>query len=150
MPCGNDRSGVAHVQKECRTEKVKPARAADAAKIANRIVWAIFSSLAPLGDLARVLRFPKLNVSCWFDGSELVAIEHWGYRRPQWCMKHRPADWQPLPDVYRLERERAAGSARPGAHRRAGANGCPNSGRRQERAGRFSGVGQRREELTPM
>jgi hypothetical protein len=55
---------------------------------------------------ARVLHFPKLNVSCWFDGSNLVAIEHWGFRRPQWCMKRKPADWQPLPDVYRLERER--------------------------------------------
>jgi hypothetical protein len=46
---------------------------------------------------ARVLHFPKLNVSCWFDGSDLVGIEHWGFRRPQWCMKNKPADWQPRP-----------------------------------------------------
>jgi len=45
---------------------------------------------------ARCLHFPKLNVSCWFDGSDLVAIEHWGYRRPQWCMKKKPADWRTL------------------------------------------------------
>ncbi len=25
---------------------------------------------------ARALHFPKLNVSCWFDGSDLVGIEH--------------------------------------------------------------------------
>jgi hypothetical protein len=55
---------------------------------------------------ARVLHFPKLNVSCWFDGSDLVGIEHWSFRRAQWCMKNKPADWQPLPEVYRLERER--------------------------------------------
>ncbi|MGX9148396.1 hypothetical protein, partial [Mesorhizobium sp. 128a] len=55
---------------------------------------------------ARCLHFAKLNVSCWFDGSDLVAIEHWGFRRPQWCMKLKPKDWQPLPEVYRLERER--------------------------------------------
>ncbi|WP_136619039.1 MULTISPECIES: hypothetical protein [Mesorhizobium] len=54
---------------------------------------------------ARVLHFPKLNVSCWFDGSDLVGIEHWGFRRPQWCMKLKPADWKPLPEVYRLARE---------------------------------------------
>ena len=39
---------------------------------------------------ARCLHFAKLNVSCWFDGSELVAIEHWGFRRPQWCMRLMP------------------------------------------------------------
>jgi hypothetical protein len=55
---------------------------------------------------ARVLHFPKLNVSCWFDGSDLVGIEHWGFRRAQWTMKAKPADWEPLPEVYRLERER--------------------------------------------
>ncbi len=55
---------------------------------------------------ARVLHFPKLNVSCWFDGSDLVGIEHWGYRRPQWTMKKPPADHPPLPEVYRIERER--------------------------------------------
>ncbi len=54
---------------------------------------------------ARVLHFPQLNVSTWFDGSEVVGIEHWGFRRPQWCMKVKPADWQPLPVVYRLAHE---------------------------------------------
>lgn len=54
------------------------------------------------------MHFAKLNVSCWFDGSDLVGIEHWGYRRPQWCMKQKPADWQPLPEVYRREREKQA------------------------------------------
>lgn len=54
---------------------------------------------------ARVLHFAKLNVSCWFDGSDLVGIEHWGYRDQKWCMKKKPADWQPLPEVYRLARE---------------------------------------------
>lgn len=52
--------------------------------------------------------FLKLNSSAWFDGSELVAIEHWSFRGEKWCMKNKPADWQPLPDVYRLEREREA------------------------------------------
>ena len=56
---------------------------------------------------ARVLHFAKLNVSCWFDGSELVAIEHWGYRGEKWPMKLKPAGWVPLPEVYRLARERA-------------------------------------------
>ncbi|PBB79081.1 hypothetical protein CK218_22285 [Mesorhizobium sp. WSM3879] len=57
--------------------------------------------------MARVLHHPKLNVSTWFDGSELVAIAHWGYRGEKWCMKKPPADHPPLPEVYRLERERA-------------------------------------------
>ena len=56
---------------------------------------------------ARMLNFPKLNVSCWFDGSELVGIQHWGFRTEQWCMRLKPKDWQPLPECYRLERERA-------------------------------------------
>ena len=54
---------------------------------------------------ARVLHHPQLNTSTWFDGSDLVGIEHWGYRRLQWCMKLKPADWQPLPEVYRKARE---------------------------------------------
>jgi hypothetical protein len=37
---------------------------------------------------ARCLNFAKLNVSCWFDGSDLVAIEHLGFRRPKWTMKN--------------------------------------------------------------
>lgn len=56
---------------------------------------------------ARVLHFPKLNVSCWFDGSDLVGIEHWGFRREKWCMRLKRKKWQPLPECYRLERERA-------------------------------------------
>ena len=54
---------------------------------------------------ARVLHFPKLNVSTWFDGSEIVGIWHWGYRGEKWTMKLKPADWQPLPEVYRRARE---------------------------------------------
>lgn len=60
---------------------------------------------------ARSLHFAKLNVSCWFDGSELVAIEHWGYRRPKWTMKLKPKDWVPLPEVYRLAREEEQAAA---------------------------------------
>lgn len=52
------------------------------------------------------MHFAKLNVSCWFDGSQLVGIEHLGFRRPKWCMRLKPKDWQPLPEVFRLERER--------------------------------------------
>ncbi|SFP97715.1 hypothetical protein SAMN03159463_05294 [Mesorhizobium sp. NFR06] len=55
---------------------------------------------------ARVLHFAKLNCSCAFSGSELVGIILWGFRGEKWCMKAKPADWQPLPEVYRLERER--------------------------------------------
>ncbi|OBQ75335.1 hypothetical protein [Mesorhizobium erdmanii] len=55
---------------------------------------------------ARPLHFAKLNVSCWFDGSDLVGIVHWGYRGEKWCVKLKPKDWQPLPEEYRLERER--------------------------------------------
>lgn len=54
---------------------------------------------------ARVLHFPKLNVSTWFDGSEVVGIWHWGYRQEKWTMKLKPADWQPLPEVYKRTRE---------------------------------------------
>ncbi|QKC83955.1 hypothetical protein [Mesorhizobium sp. NZP2077] len=54
---------------------------------------------------ARELHFAKLNVTCWFDGSDLVGIEHWGFRHAKWTMKVKPADWQPLPEVYRLARE---------------------------------------------
>ncbi|UCI17035.1 hypothetical protein FJ970_18045 [Mesorhizobium sp. B2-1-8] len=55
---------------------------------------------------ARVLHFAQLNVSCHFSGSDLVGIIHWGYRPEKWTMKKKPAGWQPLPEVYRLERER--------------------------------------------
>ncbi|MDX8525947.1 hypothetical protein RFM68_15700 [Mesorhizobium sp. MSK_1335] len=29
---------------------------------------------------ARCLHFAKLNVTCWFDSSDLVAIDYWGFR----------------------------------------------------------------------
>jgi hypothetical protein len=32
---------------------------------------------------AKALHFPKLNVSCWFDGSEMVGLEHLGFREPK-------------------------------------------------------------------
>ena len=51
---------------------------------------------------ARGLHFPKLNVSTYF---EVVGIWHWGYRQEKWAMKFKPADWQPLPEVYRRARE---------------------------------------------
>lgn len=54
---------------------------------------------------SKILHFPKLNTSAWFDGSELVGIEHWGFRAPKWCMKKPPADWQPMPDGYRQAAE---------------------------------------------
>jgi hypothetical protein len=56
---------------------------------------------------AKVLHFPKLNVSVWFDGSQMVGLEHWGYREPKWCMRLPPADWQPMPAGYRQESEQA-------------------------------------------
>ncbi|MBZ9889176.1 hypothetical protein LB559_14630 [Mesorhizobium sp. BR1-1-3] len=55
--------------------------------------------------MARVLHFPKLNSSAWFDGSELDGIAHWGFRSEKWTMKAKPADRQPLPEVYGLARE---------------------------------------------
>lgn len=59
----------------------------------------------------------------YFHGSDLVGIEHWGYRREQWTMKKAPANWQPLPEVYRqareLERQAAIEQSRAGAHARA-------------------------------
>ncbi|TPJ46848.1 hypothetical protein [Mesorhizobium sp. B2-7-1] len=57
--------------------------------------------------MARVLHFPQLNVSCWFDGSEMVGLDHWGYRRAQWTMKKPPADHPPVPEAIKRERERA-------------------------------------------
>ncbi|WP_027167309.1 hypothetical protein [Mesorhizobium sp. WSM3224] len=55
----------------------------------------------------KVLHFPKLNVSVWFDGSEMVGIEHWGFREPKWCMRIAPADWQSMPPGYRHDAEQA-------------------------------------------
>ncbi|WP_095087613.1 hypothetical protein [Mesorhizobium sophorae] len=54
---------------------------------------------------AKALHFPKLNVSVWFDGSEMVELEHWGFREPKWCMRLPPADWQPMPQGYRAAAE---------------------------------------------
>jgi hypothetical protein len=57
---------------------------------------------------ARQLHFPKLNVTVWFDGSEMVGLEHWGYRRSQWCMRKPPADHPPMPEeVVRLRQQEA-------------------------------------------
>lgn len=63
---------------------------------------------------AKELHFPKLNVTCWFDGSDLVGIEHWGYRRPQCCMRKPPPDWQPMPAGYRERAEATWRVARKG------------------------------------
>jgi len=42
---------------------------------------------------ARVLHFAKLNVSCWFDGSDLVGIEHWPIAgRSGACGSSRPTE----------------------------------------------------------
>ncbi|MEO3385118.1 hypothetical protein [Mesorhizobium sp. CAU 1741] len=56
---------------------------------------------------AKELHFPKLNVTVWFDGSDLVGIEHWGYREHKWTMKKPPANWEPMPAGYREAAERA-------------------------------------------
>lgn len=56
---------------------------------------------------AKALHFPKLNVSVWFDGSEMVGIEHWGFREPKWTMRLPPSDWQPMPAGYRAAAESA-------------------------------------------
>lgn len=66
-----------------------PWRAGSAAKVS--LVW----------WQAKELHFPKLNVTVWFDGSDLVGVEHWGYRRQQWTMKKPAADWRQLPLGYR-------------------------------------------------
>lgn len=55
---------------------------------------------------AKALHFPKDNVSHWYDGSELVGIEKWGFHGNRWCMKKPPADWKPMPPGYREEAER--------------------------------------------
>jgi hypothetical protein len=56
---------------------------------------------------ARVLHFPKLNCSAWFDGSEHVGIELWGYHGGKWTMKKPPSDWQPMPAGHREAAEHA-------------------------------------------
>ncbi|RWL16571.1 MAG: hypothetical protein EOR57_27940 [Mesorhizobium sp.] len=85
---------------------------------------------------ARCLHFAKLNVSCWFDGSDLVGIEHSGYRSAQWCMNQKPADWQPLPAAFRAERAREKQEAierwRAGVHARNLQRVIALSERRQE------------------
>lgn len=55
---------------------------------------------------SKMLHFAKLNVTCWFDGSQLVGIEHWGFRDQQWTMRKPGPDWQPMPPGYRQEAER--------------------------------------------
>ncbi|WP_192252601.1 hypothetical protein [Mesorhizobium caraganae] len=67
---------------------------------------------------AKVLHFPKLNVSVWFDGWQMVGLEHWGYREPKWCMRLPPADWQPMPAGYR-QRARAGLATVARGHRQA-------------------------------
>lgn len=49
---------------------------------------------------AKCLHFPKENVSHWYDGSDLVGIEAWGFHGHWWTMKRPPADWQPRPAGY--------------------------------------------------
>lgn len=56
---------------------------------------------------AKELHFPKLNVTVWFDGSDLVGIEHWGFRPAKWTMKLQPADWSPPPPGHREKAEKA-------------------------------------------
>lgn len=57
--------------------------------------------------MSKTVHFPLLNVTVWFDGSEMCGLEHWGFRRAQWTMKKPPADHPPLPDKFKRERERA-------------------------------------------
>ncbi|MBL8579551.1 MAG: hypothetical protein JNK47_20290 [Mesorhizobium sp.] len=40
--------------------------------------------------VARVLHFPKLNCSAWFDGSEHVGIALWGIHGDKWTAKLPP------------------------------------------------------------
>lgn len=82
--------------------------------------WTPWTTGAPRGRIdavwweARQLHFPKLNVTVWFDGSEMVGLEHWGYRREQWCMKKLPADHPPMPAelVQRRQQEAVEAGAR--------------------------------------
>ena len=60
---------------------------------------------------ARELHFPKLNVSVLFSGSDLVAIEPWGFRPAQWTMKKPPADHPPMPEEIARLRQREAEQA---------------------------------------
>lgn len=78
---------------------------------------------------AKVLHFPKLNVSVWFDGSDMVGLEHWGYRDVKWCMRLPPADWQPMPPDHRVRAESIwlawrANHAQPATGRRQDARGA--------------------------
>jgi hypothetical protein len=63
---------------------------------------------------ARVLHFPKLNVTVWFDGSELVRIKYWDIACPSGCMRLPPADWRPMPAGYRHDAEQAGWHAATG------------------------------------
>lgn len=64
---------------------------------------------------ARVLHFPKLNCSAWFDGSDHVGIALWGIHGDLWTMKKPPAGWKPSPHAV----ERAAEALRAIMERRA-------------------------------
>lgn len=72
------------------------------------------------GGRQGVLHFAKLNVPCWFDGSELVAIEHWGFRRPQWCMRLMPRTGSHIAGPMRKPKRRLWSTS---ALRRAGGRG---------------------------
>lgn len=72
--------------------------------------WTTKGSAATISSTwwqAKKLHFPKLNVSVYFDGSDLVGIEDWGSNPPRWCMKKPPGDWTPRPPGYLEEAERA-------------------------------------------
>ena len=56
---------------------------------------------------AKALHFPKENVSHWYDGSDLVGIEKWGFHGERWTMKQPPKDWTPMPAGYRDAAEKA-------------------------------------------
>lgn len=76
--------------------------------------WTPWRRGAGKGAIERVwwqskeLHFPKLNVTVWFDGSDLVGIEHWGYRQEKWTIKEPSADWKPMPEGYREAAEEAS------------------------------------------
>lgn len=72
---------------------------------------------------AKELHFANLNVTVWFDGSDLVAIEHWGFRDPKWCMKNPPAGWQPMPAGYHEAAEAAWWAWHEGGGRRPAPSG---------------------------
>ncbi|MEI9417576.1 hypothetical protein [Mesorhizobium sp. Cs1321R2N1] len=54
---------------------------------------------------ARSLHFPKANVTLYFDGSEVVGEDRWGFHGDKFQMKKPPADWKPSPHIA-AERDR--------------------------------------------